>query len=355
MPRYLAILALALSFLLGAGPAEAGNPPSIRIGFAAIGVDGRQFAAFSAFAVAHVRGLVEQELAGTGVAVEWHFYKGAGPAVNEAIAAQQLDFAIQGDLPSIIGRAAGLRTRLLLAEGVQAQSYIAVPADSPIKTVADLKGRTVAYFKGTAGELPVARILATAGLTERDVRLVNLDMGSGQAALATHQVDAAFTTFYAFALRDQGLVRLIYSTKGQAPTLGLQSSLLVTDAFAEAYPALVDHVVRAAVAAAQWASDEANRDALFQLWAKSGVPEAHFAEDFQGDALRTRNSPLLDPFVVTHYKTAVADARRFGLIRGDVDVDQWTDRRPLDAALKALHLEGNWPELDPDGNPVATR
>jgi hypothetical protein len=36
-------------------------------------------------------------------------FKGAGPAVNEGFANDQLDFAYQGDLPSLIGRAPYLK------------------------------------------------------------------------------------------------------------------------------------------------------------------------------------------------------------------------------------------------------
>ncbi|MBD4988119.1 ABC transporter substrate-binding protein, partial [Xanthomonas citri pv. citri] len=78
---------------------------------------------------------------------------GAGPAVNEAFANNQLDFALQGDLPQIIGRANGLKTKILLASGAHAPIYLAVPKDSPIRKVADLKGRKVSIFRGTNNHL----------------------------------------------------------------------------------------------------------------------------------------------------------------------------------------------------------
>ncbi|STV79480.1 alkanesulfonates-binding protein [Klebsiella michiganensis] len=51
-----------------------------------------------------------------GVEVQWQFFKGAGPAVNEALANRQLDFVYLGDLAAIIGKANGLPTRLLLGQ-----------------------------------------------------------------------------------------------------------------------------------------------------------------------------------------------------------------------------------------------
>ncbi|MDX1122049.1 hypothetical protein GOL29_29300 [Sinorhizobium medicae] len=42
------------------------------------------------------------------IKVEWTYFRGAGPALNEAVAAKQLDFFLLGDLPAIVGRSRGL-------------------------------------------------------------------------------------------------------------------------------------------------------------------------------------------------------------------------------------------------------
>ncbi|MGT2489849.1 PhnD/SsuA/transferrin family substrate-binding protein [Cupriavidus basilensis] len=69
--------------------------------------------------------------------------------MNEAIGTNQLDFAMQGDLPAIAGAPRAARHRLALATGVRTNIYIGVPPDSPLKTVADLRGKRVSLFKGT--------------------------------------------------------------------------------------------------------------------------------------------------------------------------------------------------------------
>lgn len=353
MRFHLGIAALLVLIALGVHPVRAEEPPDIRIGFAQIGVGGRPFAAHVSLAIAHVRGTIEQELAGTGVKVNWQFFPGAGPAVTEALAGGQLDFAFHGDLPAIVARSAGIKTRLLMATSLRSNTYVAVPTASSLAILADLKGRTVASFRGTAGQLTAARILNTVSLSENDLKIVNLDTAGTNAALAAGQIDAAFVTYSSFGLRDKGLIRFIYSTRGQPLRLGSVGSIFVTEAFREKYPQLVDRVVKGAVAAARWGSDPANRDGVFEIWAKAGVRAQYFAEDYRGEDLRDSLNPLLDDFVVTQYKTAVADAERFGLIRAPVDVDAWIDREPLDAALAALNLEGYWPEVGTDGRPKA--
>ncbi len=77
-----------------------------------------------------------------GIRVEWVFFKGAGPAVNEALTNRQLEVAFQDDLPSIIGRAAGLKTKLIAAIGMRSNIYLAVSPDSPIQRVEDPPRRT---------------------------------------------------------------------------------------------------------------------------------------------------------------------------------------------------------------------
>src|SRR5689334_7970611 len=71
---------------------------SIRFGFAQVGVGNRQFGSGNSAAIAHAQALVEAEFKDDpGVRIHWSFFKGAGPAVNEALANDLLDFALHGD------------------------------------------------------------------------------------------------------------------------------------------------------------------------------------------------------------------------------------------------------------------
>jgi sulfonate transport system substrate-binding protein len=111
--RILAVFAW-LACWTAAGPAFA-EPLTIRIAFSQVGTEGRQYASLQTSAIAHARGFVEQEFKDDPeVKVQWIFFRGAGPATNEAAANGQIDFFSQGDLPSIVGRSVGLRTKLLL-------------------------------------------------------------------------------------------------------------------------------------------------------------------------------------------------------------------------------------------------
>jgi sulfonate transport system substrate-binding protein len=332
--------------------ARAAEPVTIRFGFANVGVDNRQFSGGNFIAVAHANHYIENELKDLpSVTVEYAFFKGAGPAVNEAFANGQLDFASQGDLPQIIARANGLKTRQLAAGGAHAPMYLAVPPDSDIHTIKDLKGRKVALFRGTNNHLAAVKVLAANGMTERDFQGINMDEASANAALATRNIDAAFGNYGVLLLAEQGLAKIAYSTKGQDPAFERQSTLIAADGFVAKHPDLTQRVVTAIVKAAHWSSQEENREALFDIWARSGRPASVYRADFADQSLKYRNSPLIDDYLINAYRVQARQAKEYGLIRHEVSVGGWFDAQFLDVALQQLNLEHFWPRYGADGKP----
>ncbi|AOZ03586.1 nitrate ABC transporter substrate-binding protein [Cupriavidus sp. USMAHM13] len=339
----------ALSPLSAFAASGGARPEVIRIGVAQPATGQPPTFAGSSLSIAHARGWLEEAFKPSGTRVEWYFFKGAGPAVNEALTNRQLDFALQGDLPAIVARAAGLKTRLVLATGVRANIYIGVPPDSPLKTVSDLRGKRVSLFKGTNMHLPALRLLEANGLTDKDLRLLNLDTAGYLAALTTRDIDAAIGAMDILRLRDKGAVRILYSSKNQSPIYTRQSHVLVAEAFADQYPEATRQLVKNAVEAARWASDEGHREDVLRTWARAGTPYDHWKEDFDGEPLRVRLNPNFDPFLVSRYKDAAEQAYRFRLSRARIDVDQWIDTRYLKAALNDLGLQTYWPVYQPNG------
>lgn len=351
----LARLAAAGGLLLAAFAPAAAEPVTIRIGYAAIGVDNRPYAEGTSAATARAGNYVEDAFAGNpDIKVEWYFFKGAGPAVNEAIANGQLDFAYQGDLPSIIGRANGLKTKLLLASGAHKPTYVAAPLNSTLTGIKDLKGRKVAVQLGTNNHLAFAKILKAYGVSERDLQIVNMDSASANAALASGDIDAAVGDTTLITLAEKKIAKIVYTTKGDDPRLGRYAHVLVTETFEKAHPDLTQKVTTAFVKAAHWSSEEPNREALIALWGKSGTSTSVLAEFFSGETLKYRNAPLIDDLFIDQYKQAAAQSKAFGLLRRDVDLTGWFDTSYLNAALKELKLEGYWTPYGADGKPLGS-
>jgi sulfonate transport system substrate-binding protein len=344
-----ALLALFAPCLTAQAAPAPGLPEVIRIGVADAGGGDPLNTGGSVQGVVRDRHALEDAFKADGVRVDWLFFKGAGPAVNEALSNKQIDFAYQGDLPSVVGRANGLKTRILLESGRFSNVYVAVPHDSTLKTIEDLKGQRVSLFRGTNAQTVADNILAAHHLTERDLKIINLDNASALAALSSHGVDAAFGGFEYFKLRDAGLIKLIYSTKGGDPALTRQAHWLVLDEFAQKSPQAVQKVVDTFVQSARWSSDEANRDALFRIWAKTGVPYATWQADFEGQPLAPRESPLIDEFITHHYQAVADDALKLKLIRQPVSINGWFDTSFLQKALVKQGLEHYWTRYDANG------
>lgn len=347
---------LALPLLATAAAVRAQTPPTtLRIGVATGGVGNPPRTGSSTVGLVNAQGLLEKEFEKDGIKVEWIFFKGAGPAVNEALVNKQLDLAWQGDLPSIVHRAGGVKTRIILGAGVRNGLYLGVPPDSAIARLEDLRGKRVSVFKGTNLHLAAVRALAAHGLKESDLRLINLDSASAQAALTTRDIDASFGYVEQFVLRDKGAAKVVWSAAQDSYRFTRQTVLLASDDFAARQPALVQRVVDVIVRTARHYSDESRRGEVFAEWGKAELPEKYWREDFIGQPLRVRLSPLLDPFLVARYKDAADEAFKLKLIRSKPEIDSWFDRRFLDAALKAQKLEGYWPEYAADGQLAGSR
>jgi sulfonate transport system substrate-binding protein len=336
-----------------AGRAFADKPSVIRIAFPGVGVGNRPFVGGHSTAVLHLKGLLDEEFKKDGIQIAWTFLRGAGPAVNELYANGLADFSLLGDLPSIVGRASGLRTRVLAATAIRGNTYVAVPADSSIQSLKDLKGKKVAVFKGTNIQLAVAKLLEANGLSEKAIRAINMDQATSRAALITKDIDAAFGGPELLALRDQGAARIVYRTNGD-PAFLRHCSFVGSEDFIKKYPAITERVIKQLVIAAKWISDQDKSPApVFQLWAKSGVPFSNYKEDNLGQSLKVLSSPLIDPYLTSQYKQQIAGAKRYGLIKTSFDFDAWADTRFLRQALKELGLENYWESFDPAGK--ATR
>lgn len=328
---------------------SAALPAVIRVAVSSAGVGQPPRVGTGTLDIVQSQHLIEDEFKAENTRIEWFFNKGAGPATNEQFSSGLIDFGSQGALPSLIGRAVGVDTRVLIVSGARSNSYVGVQPASPIRSIAELRGKRVAVHKGTAGHLSGLRILETVGLSEKDVKLLNLDTASAMAAFESGDLDAVFGTTNLLPLRDAGRLRLIFDTR-KTPVNTAPGNFLVRTAFEQQYPEAVRRVAQAFVKAARWGSDDANRDAVFALWGQFGnIRPKHYAEEYDGVPLRERLSPIADPFVLARLRDAAADSYRFKLIRKPVDVAGWIDTAPLQAALDELKLASYWPRFDAAG------
>lgn len=116
----------------------------------------------------------------------------SGAPENQAMAAGELQMASAGMGPAVIASARLPAT--LVAITILEQTAIIVPSDSPVKSVAELKGRKVAFpGEGTQQYPLLLKALADAGLKVQDIQLFKTDGSQVPTLLQSKAVDAGIT------------------------------------------------------------------------------------------------------------------------------------------------------------------
>ena len=180
------------------------DSPGLRIGYQKSSVN---------LMVVRERKLLEARLPGTQT--KWVEFP-AGPQILEALAVNSLDFGFTGDTPPVFAQAAGKDIWYAGLEPPKpTSSAILVPADSPIRTLADLKGRRVGFQKGSSAHFLVVRGVEKGGLQWSDITPVYLTPSDARAAFERGALDAwgIWDPYYAAAEID-GRARVLSTGVG---------------------------------------------------------------------------------------------------------------------------------------------
>ncbi|WP_236188826.1 ABC transporter substrate-binding protein [Pseudomonas pharyngis] len=268
--------------------------------------------------------IFEKAFADQGIKIQWSFFKGAGPVINEAFANGQVDLAYLGDLAAIIGKSNGLDTRLLSASARGVKQYLGVVPGSGIKTLQDLKGKRVAIFRGTATQLSFDAALASVGLSEKDVKVINLDFNAAVAALAAKQIDASWGSSGLTALQAKGLAELPLNTKDLGGAGSVQSVLVGTGKFVDGHPEAVAKLLKAQQQAVDWLTQDSNKDAYVQLVSGlASYPPVILTQDLKDQNLSEVFPSTLDPLFLQNLQGKVDLAAQQKLIRKPFKVNEW--------------------------------
>ena len=136
------------------------------------------------------RGSLEKRLAPMHVEVKWTEFP-AGPQLLEGLNVGAIDFGIAGEAPPIFAQAAGADLIYVGNEPpASAAEAIVVPKDSPIKTLAELKGKKVALNKGSNVHFLLVKLLEKAGVRYTDIDTIFLTPADARAAFERGSVDA---------------------------------------------------------------------------------------------------------------------------------------------------------------------
>ncbi|TBU85642.1 ABC transporter substrate-binding protein [Phytopseudomonas dryadis] len=123
--------------------------------------------------------------------IDFSEFPAAAP-LGEALNAGAVDIGGLGDAPYVfaLGAGAPLKVVEIIKRDGRYTTSILVPKDSPLQTVADLKGQRIVTNRGSIGHFLVIKALREAGLKTADVTFVNLLPTDARSALESGAADA---------------------------------------------------------------------------------------------------------------------------------------------------------------------
>jgi len=217
------------------------------------------------------RGGLEKRLTPMHVEVKWTEFP-AGPQLLEGLNVGSIDFGTVGEAPPIFAQAAGADLVYVGNEPpASAGEAILVPKDSPIKTVAELKGKKVALNKGSNVHFMLVKLLEKAGVQYKDIDTVFLTPADARAAFERGSVDAwaIWEPFFAAAQRQTG-ARILADGNG---VVSNHQFFLASRPYASKRADVVAVVLDELAAVDQWA--KANpKDAATVLSPQIGLDQA---------------------------------------------------------------------------------
>lgn len=283
----------------------------IRIGYQKTGV----------LVITRQRSTLEKHFAPQGIDVKWVEFS-SGPPMMEAMNVGSIDYGAVGDSPPVFAQAAGAAIVYAAGQPITNGQGILVSKDSPIRSIADLKGKRIGFTKGSSAHNLVVQTLEKAGLTYADITPVYLTPPDAGPAFASGSIEAWAIWDPYFAIgetRQNG--RMLINAREVTRT---NSFYIANRAFAKNHGAILQQIVDVTSATGQWA--EHHRDEVAKsLAAITGVPLD--IQTVAADRAKFVIGPVTDDIVAT--QQGVADRFfKLGLIPKPIVIRDIVWRNP---------------------------
>ncbi|MEB3292197.1 MAG: ABC transporter substrate-binding protein [Synechococcales bacterium] len=307
--------------------------------------------------------LLEKHLPKTGkyenveYKVEWSSYT-SGPPITNKMLANQLDLGMMGDFPLTINmttfqqKGGGVNTLYIGTLGYSATgagNAVMVPKDSPVKTLADLRGKQVSVPFGSAAHGMLLKALKGAGIDpEKDVKLISQAPEVGGTSLRTNQIDA-HANFVPFGelFPYRGFARKIFD----GAELGVPTfhGVVVRSDFAKEYPEVVVAYMKALLEANKLFREQPEAIAAkVEQWA--GI-EKEVVYMFLGPSGLQRLNPSIQKPNLDALNNSVTTLKQLGRLDANIkteDVTQFIDNSYLKQAMQEMGISEEQVTVDAD-------
>jgi sulfonate transport system substrate-binding protein len=309
-------LALVAILVVAAGCSTAGGAASPQGG--TLNIDYATYNPLSL--IIKQQGWLENELGPLGVTVNWVKSAGSNKA-NEALRSDAIQVGSTAGSAALLARSNGSPIQVIDIYSQPEWAALVVPAGSPIKTVADLKGKRIAATKGTDPYFFLLQSLEEAGLTPDDVTVEVLQHADGWAALQNGSVDAWAGLDPIMAGAEASGAQLLYRNVG----FNSYGFLNATESFLSSRPDLAQAVVDAYETARAWA--QAHPEETAQYLATEAALDIGIATK----VITERSNLDVDPVPGDAQRTVLTRIGPIFVSSGDV-----SDQSSIDAALATL-------------------
>ncbi|AUN40951.1 ABC transporter substrate-binding protein [Tsukamurella tyrosinosolvens] len=304
-----------------------------------VGYQSKTINTVTAGTLLRAKGFLEKRLAAVGkFRVDWQDFDTGAP-ITSGMLAGKIQIGSMGDYPLLINGSRAqsspeTETAMLSVTGSSARgalNSVVVSPGSPLRSLADLRGKQVSASVGSAGHGTLVAALSRAGLSTADVTVVNQQPQVGASALESGQVQA-LAQFVAWPglLVHQGKARLLYDGgELNTPTL---HGVVANTKYAASHP----DVVRAFLEAQLDATDfqrEHPLEAAQDVAQASGLP-AEVVYQYNGPGGTDPNPTLTAPLIGA-LKGDIGYLQSIGQFGTPLDVDRFVDPKPLAEAQAA--------------------
>jgi len=260
----------------------------IRIGYQKNGV----------LVIARQQAALEKHFASQGIEVKWVEFS-SGPPMLEAMNVGSVDYGAVGDSPPVFAQSAGAAIVYAAGQPITNGQGILVPANSGIRSIADLKGKRIGFTKGSSAHNIIVQTLEKAGLTYADITPVYLTPPDAGPAFANGSIDAwsIWDPYFAIGETKQN-GRILVNASEITKT---NSFYIANRDFSKNHGLILQQIIDVTSATAKWA--ESHRDEV----AKSLSAVTGIALDIQTVAANRPSfavGPITDDIVATQQGVA---------------------------------------------------
>lgn len=262
-----------------------------------------------------------------GYNVTWVLSAGSNKA-NEGLRSKALDVGSTAGSAALVARANGSPIKAVDLYAGGEWTALVVTKNSPINSVADLKGKKVAVTKGTDPYFFLLQSLATAGLSPSDIEIVNLQHADGKTALERGNVDAwsGLDPFIAETIQQQGS-RFIYRNQ----SFNTYGFLNAREDFIANHPESLQAVVDSYEEARKWAKAHPSELAAL-LASQANIPLSVAQEEL------TRTLVDIDPVPGDPQRAILTRVEPLALADSDIKSDE-SGRNALNTLIEPKYVQ----------------